>query len=194
MKFSDYNLTDFGTSIMLQGVIYGNDKETNVFLFPNEVLAEGVLVNKPELSIADWEALLKQTDDVLVEVEEVQNGELIKAFFKKAQRNLDQSICWKVYERDNFRCRYCYRIGIPLTVDHIDLWEKGGVTTEANLLTACKQCNRNRGNTYYYKWLETKYYKEVSKNLPEEIRVANVAIVATMPYLETLRTTKQRSR
>ena len=79
-----------------------------------------------------------------------------------------------------FCCRYCGRTGIPLSVDHIILWEEGGPSTEENLITACKKCNRMRGSQQYPNWLISEYYYKMSRDIDEETRQKNAAIVQTM--------------
>lgn len=50
----------------------------------------------------------------------------------------------KVLERDNYTCYWCGRPGD--TVDHIIPWSRGGRTTMTNLVTACRECNGERGD------------------------------------------------
>jgi len=186
MEFKDLNLLDFGHKIMASGIIYTDGETDYALYFPNEILARTVTELHP--TIEEWEALLKQTDDVMV------MNSLTKAYVKKSQRNIEQSICWKVYGRDSYTCRYCNRTGIPLTVDHVDLWENGGATTEANLITACKQCNRDRGNMPYPEWLNSSKYAKHSAHLPDEIKQKNLEVVNSLPQLEQLRITHARKR
>lgn len=62
-------------------------------------------------------------------------------------------IAWKkrllIYNRDNFKCRYC---GISVntesaTVDHILPVSKLGSDNPANLATSCKKCNANKSSS-----------------------------------------------
>jgi 5-methylcytosine-specific restriction endonuclease McrA len=52
-----------------------------------------------------------------------------------------------VLERDDFTCRYCGCRFAPvsLDVDHVIPVRRGGVTDEDNLVTACRSCNRRKG-------------------------------------------------
>jgi hypothetical protein len=193
MEFTDLNILDFGNNTLMCGAIYKSVDKTYFLYYPAEgsdslVVDQNTKTGEPlKMTVEDWEALIKQTDDVLVK------STLDKVLVKKSQRNIDQSIVWKVYQRDNYTCRYCGRTGIPLTVDHIDLWEKGGTTTERNLFTACKQCNRNRGNMPYEDWLNSDYYANSAAGLTQEVINANSAKIKELPELEKLRTTKQRA-
>lgn len=187
MNFTDFNLLDFGTKILCDGLIYSDGEKDFLFYFPNTAAKQTEVV---PITQEQWLALLKQTDEVNVEVTTEEDGALKKSFVKKSQRTLDLNICWQVYQRDSYTCRYCNRTGLPLTVDHIDLWEEGGMTLPENLLTCCKPCNRSRGNTYYEKWLKHPYFLKVSTALTPEQHQALQDIVATLPELRLKRSSK----
>lgn len=48
--------------------------------------------------------------------------------------------------RDAFRCQYCGRGDLPLTVDHMLPRSRGGEDSWENLITACHRCNTKKGN------------------------------------------------
>lgn len=53
-----------------------------------------------------------------------------------------------VLQRDNYRCQYCGRTqqdGHEMHVDHIVPVSKGGLTSENNLITSCRDCNLGKG-------------------------------------------------
>lgn len=54
---------------------------------------------------------------------------------------------WKVYSRDNFRCRHCGSEE-NLTIDHIKPRSLGGSHSEENLQTLCGPCNGKKGARY----------------------------------------------
>ena len=54
-----------------------------------------------------------------------------------------------VYNRDNWRCRYCGRKTNDLEVDHIIPIAKGGKSTFNNLQTLCHRCNVRKGSDIY---------------------------------------------
>lgn len=58
---------------------------------------------------------------------------------KKAR--IPQELRSKVFERDNYTCRYCGVRGVSMHADHVYPESKGGETTIDNLVTACKRCN-----------------------------------------------------
>lgn len=48
---------------------------------------------------------------------------------------------FEVIRRDAFKCHYCHRADIPLTVDHIIPRALGGPDTAENLVACCSDCN-----------------------------------------------------
>jgi len=107
---------------------------------------------------------------------------------RKSARQVEEGSRWKVFQRDGYRCRYCGKTGVPLTVDHLICWEALGPTIEANLATSCKKCNRVRGETPYDQWLKSQYYRDVSRALDEMTRKLNEDVLLTLANIP-LRTT-----
>lgn len=58
-----------------------------------------------------------------------------------------------IFHRDNFTCRYCGVRGGRLECDHVIPVSRGGATNERNLVTACKPCNRSKGDKTLEEWL-----------------------------------------
>lgn len=52
----------------------------------------------------------------------------------------------RIYARDQHRCIYCNELAERLTLDHVIPRSAGGSNVSENLLTACMDCNRDRGN------------------------------------------------
>lgn len=52
-----------------------------------------------------------------------------------------------VYLRDGYRCQYCGHAVPPreLTLDHVMPRSRGGATSWANVVVACGECNRRKG-------------------------------------------------
>lgn len=178
MKFEDLDLLAFGNTSTLAGVVYTG--EPNVLLWlPGEAAREVEQI--VDMTDEDWKAFIQQSDDVNVLVGTA------KTVMRKSLRAIDQNITWQVYQMDNFKCRYCGRTGIPLSVDHVDLWENGGATIKENLLTACKRCNKLRGNMEYKDWLNSGQYVELSKGVTDNTKELNRQVLQTLPHLVTLR-------
>jgi 5-methylcytosine-specific restriction endonuclease McrA len=50
----------------------------------------------------------------------------------------------RVFERDEYRCRYCMKDGKAtgdISIDHVIPKSRGGTNDLKNLVTACYQCN-----------------------------------------------------
>jgi 5-methylcytosine-specific restriction endonuclease McrA len=51
-----------------------------------------------------------------------------------------------ILRRDGYKCTYCGRSDIPLTVDHVVPKARGGDDSWENLITACTICNNKKGD------------------------------------------------
>lgn len=60
----------------------------------------------------------------------------------------------RVFERDDYLCKYCPfpRRGAQLECDHVVPVSRGGLTVMSNLITACRPCNRSKGNRLISEW------------------------------------------
>lgn len=195
-KLSDLNILDIGNNIQLAGAVYIGNGKLYLTMFPDEAgelndsfetcswvqsTGEHLDIESLNMTQEEWETFLRQTD--LLETQglvKAENGSVEKAILRKSSRQIDQGVSWKVFRRDGYSCRYCRADDVPLTVDHLVCWEEGGPSTEANLVAACRKCNKTRGNTPYTQWLEHPYYKKVSQNLTEGEREANMKLASTL--------------
>lgn len=180
LKFKDMNLFEFGHDILVGGVIYSGKEKNYICLLPNEsdINDEFCVL---DLNTDEWKQIIRQTD--LMETEILQkdtDDKFIKAIIRKSTRIIEQGISWRVYKRDNYKCRYCGKDGIPMTVDHLVLWEDGGPSIDENLVTSCRKCNKVRGRIPYTKWLEHPYYKKMSQGLTQEVRDLNIQLINTL--------------
>lgn len=196
IKLQDIDIHDIGEAIQIGGVIWTDNKERSfVTLVPSQTIDDIPPLKFMPLTLPEWETLLKQTDILETEIlSKDPTGKLVKVIYRKTQRQIDAQLQWDCFKRDHYHCRYCNREGIPLTVDHIDLWENGGATIIDNLITACRKCNRVRGNMEYGTWINSGLYKKLSVNLPEEIKLQNLSVLNDLPRLQTLRVYHVRSR
>jgi hypothetical protein len=196
---SDINILDVGHAIQMAGAVYIDESKSKVYLalFPDE---RGKIypadedcvgfsqngndemdVDTLDMSQDDWAKFIRQTDLLETEViAKASDGTLAKIIVRKSQRQIEQGVSWKVFKRDGYRCRYCGNDDVPLTVDHLVCWEAGGPSIVANLVAACRKCNKVRGDTTYENWLKHSYYQKVSQNLNEDARQANVRLVETL--------------
>lgn len=188
VKLSDLEILDVGNSIQLAGAIYSGNGKTYLIPLPDEDPSDLFGIGKLQvlaMTDSEMERFLNQTD-----VLDVKAG---KAILRKTQRQIDQTLSWKVFRRDGYACRYCGKDSVPLTVDHVDTWEDGGATIEDNLVTACRRCNKTRGNRTIVEWLSSGDYIAAARNLTVHQAAANAKLALDWPRLQTLRI-KKRSR
>jgi len=191
MKFEEIPLHSFGNTIQIVGGIWQGEGKTFLIFFPKDKADS--LIEKLELSEEEWEIFLRQTDLLETQIlTKASDGKLVKAVIRKSTRQIEQNISWSVFRRDSYACRYCGANDVPLTVDHLVCWEDGGPSIVDNLVSACRKCNRVRGNTSYEDWLKHEYYLNVSRKLPPSIRELNNKIASNLPLIP--RMYHQRSR
>lgn len=187
INFEDIPLLDFGNKITIKGIIMSTETGNDLAIFlPQEKPEQKVDIMTP--SQQEWYQIQEQLDQTNVEC--IRDEQ--KVILRKGQRLLDQKIAWNVYRRDKYRCRYCGIDNVPLTVDHIITWETGGATHEDNLLTACRKCNKKRGNLDYGSWLQHKYYLDKSQYLTEKQRQENEQIVRKLNSLPRMKVQRNR--
>lgn len=159
------NLERYGNELQITGVLVGNSEKGEVLVFPDsDVDLTKIEIIKPTE---------KELSDIINQLDTLQITGINKAVLRKSQRQIDLKVSWAVFRRDGYRCRYCGNDHTPLTVDHIVCWEQLGDSVIENLITACRNCNKNRGNKLYEDWLKSDYYLKVSKDLTEVQKTEN---------------------
>lgn len=189
MKIAGINLLEFGNTYQIAGIIFNKEYNDKILYLPGNEPVD--YTEEYEVSLEEWQAIIQQTDLLEVEVEGPLD-EVKKALVRKTARQIEQAISWAVYKRDSYACRYCGKDDIPLTVDHLVLWEKGGPSTIENLVASCKKCNRTRGNTEYNEWLKSDYYKKVCTNLDGYTMLENQAVALTLASIPRVKIRKKR--
>lgn len=176
-KVDEVGLLKFGNTIQLVGAIFQGEETNYLLLLPGETAEQWT----EDLEVEDWEAFMRQLDLQETEVlTQAKDGKIVKSILRKSARQVDTRIAWKVYRRDGFKCRYCGTKDMPLSVDHLVTWEEGGPTIEANLVAACRKCNRVRGNLDYEEWLNSRAYAERSTQLSSDDHLKNAALIDTL--------------
>lgn len=187
MAWKDFDIYRLGTEIQLVGIIYQDRDQDYLVFCPEEHIKwkEGDREYSPmllHLNADQWVEFLRQTDLLETQVlSHAGDGIVHKAILRKSQRQIDQSVSWSVYHRDEYRCRYCgLGDGAPMTVDHIITWEAGGPSIPQNLVCCCRKCNRERGQMPYKDWLESDLYKKRSAKLPQHIKDLNTLLLGEL--------------
>jgi hypothetical protein len=158
-SFDEIPLYDLGNRLEISGMILQGADETYAIMFPYSKLDEPTMVGVNE---QEWKDLLYQLDTLGAVLYPNKPG--AKTVVRKSQRQLDSKTNWKVFRRDNFTCQYCGVNDVPMTVDHIVLWEDMGDSVEDNMICACSNCNKKRGNMEYEDWLQSDYLLNKVKN------------------------------
>lgn len=178
------NIEDYGNKMEIVGFLVGNASETDLILLPDkEPIHPSEQVNVLKPSMDELLNIFKQLDTL-----DITNSQ--KVVLRKSQRQIDQHIAWTVYRRDNFRCVYCGNDHTPLTVDHLVLWEEFGDTVVENLVSACRKCNKTRGNQQVDEFLNSDYYK----GLKSPLQVHPLVITGMWEEAKKLPKRKPRSR
>jgi len=194
MESKVFPVKEVGHELQLVAAVWAGKGQAWILEFPDY----GGAVARAEqhvlrLSREEWQELLRQSDLVETEVlARVADGSLVKTILRKSERSIGQQVSWDVFRRDGYRCRYCGNDKVPLTVDHLVLWEEGGPSIVENLLSACRKCNKARGRTQYADWLRSEYYLRVSHSLTPEVQQANLALVATLAAIPRLQHVRSR--
>lgn len=192
-QLKDINLFKVGDTIQMVGAVYADSEKAFVCLFPEDHNVKGMPLDMLEMGHEDWQMFLRQTDLMEVEIlTKASDGTLAKAVIRKSARQIEQAVSWRVYKRDFYKCRYCGKDDVPLTVDHLVRWEEGGPSIEANLVAACRKCNKTRGDTSYADWLRHPFYLQVSKNLTATVRADNEDLVSTLDKIPRVKNIKSR--
>lgn len=169
LKFEDLELYELGNQIEIAGMLMQGSGKTLAVFFPKSDIENPDLV---EMSEEDWKKFLLQVD-TLETVLFPNKAQQAKTVVRKSQRNIEQGISWNVFRRDNYTCRYCAADNVPLTVDHLVLWENMGQSLEDNLLSACRKCNKTRGNMEFEDWVKTDFYKNKINNFSDPLAAHN---------------------
>lgn len=151
MKLQDLDLHAFGDTIQIAGMLYHDGPNDRFFVLPfpeQEPLGPYWFEDTTvlEMDLDEWTRFVHQSDRVEVMASVVdQHGNLGKAFVLKSARQIAQNVSWAVYRRDNYRCSYCGADSVPLTVDHLVLWEEGGPSIPENLCLPARNATRGGG-------------------------------------------------
>jgi hypothetical protein len=191
-RFADLPLLEVGHTITMIGALYEGHGKAFALLFPDcsDEAGQWFPPHLMQMTLEDWQAFLLQTDTLPVEA--FPDGSPAKAILRKASREVDTIVSWAVYRRDRYQCRYCGRNDVPLTVDHVIRWEERGPWTQENLVTACRKCNKTRGDMPYADWLQSEAYLRFSDQRPAEASAANEALLSTLESIPLVKRIRSR--
>lgn len=139
-------IDDAGNLLNLSGILVQGMGANYVLLAPNAhvMFPDELKVITPTL--AEWCEFLRRSDDPLI-FEQDKTG-TIKSVIRKMQRSISGAVQQQIWYRDNWQCMYCGKKvpHVQVTVDHFMPLELGGLDDEENYITACRQCQKAKGN------------------------------------------------
>lgn len=140
-----------GHTLRLSGLIFQGMGETVYFYLPDNIPSHGKW-SIP--TIEEWVAILAQSDDPII-FKADETGQM-KPWIRKSQSAISGLVQQQIWVRDKFECMYCQRRmgGVMLTIDHFIPLELGGENNPGNYLSACRRCNKDKGNMSPVVWCE----------------------------------------
>lgn len=137
---------DIGSELTIQGLIVGGQDAQALLFLPGFKWREDATVHI--LTDAEWSDFIHRSDDP-----EVLIGNT-KVFQRKIRFQISGAIQQRVWAADGFRCVYCHAgMGtVLMTIDHFVPIELGGMNNETNFVTACRSCNKDKGNEDARTW------------------------------------------
>lgn len=142
-----------GHTLRLSGLIFQGMTETVFIYLPDHIPTHGKWIVP---TLGEWAAILKQSDDPII-FQEDETGQL-KPWIRKSQSAISGLVQQQIWVRDGFACMYCGRpMGeVMLTIDHFVPLELGGSNSPDNYLSACRRCNKDKGNMSPQDWCKQK--------------------------------------
>lgn len=88
-----------------------------------------------------------------------------------ARKPLSKRVRFEIFKRDQFTCQYCGQTppAVVLEIDHIVSVANGGSDDHTNLITACFDCNRGKGNIHLANRASVKELRARQKLIKERI-------------------------
>lgn len=161
----DWFIEDMGNTIAISGILLegmngsqllvvspaGTEPEKGRYLIMPNSDKDGTWRDTLDLSsikpsLEEWSAIIRQTDNPVYFADD-ETG-MAKVLHRKQRMAISGAIQQQIWVRDQFTCVFCLRkMGeVPLTVDHFLPLELGGENVETNYISACRRCNKDKGN------------------------------------------------
>ncbi len=145
---------DIGQRLTITGVILEGEGVPVIIKTPDSSASHdsirGASILEP--TSEEWSEIIRHSDDPSVFELDATGG--IKAIHRKLRYAISGDVQQKIWARDGFKCVYCNRMMgvVQLTIDHFYPLETGGKNDETNYLSACRKCNKRKGNTLPEEW------------------------------------------
>jgi len=154
IEFEEIEKIEIGNAIGFVGTVWLDSKADQFYILP---VVEDLPVDMENVAIfnfSDSEKIRFLNQAWLLESSRYSDfkNKAVKTALYRSQSSIHPSLRWRVFRRDNFACCYCgYNQG-ELTFDHYLPKALGGFTTEENGRTACRLCNRAKGDLEPEQW------------------------------------------
>jgi len=141
---------DIGQILQITGLVMGGMGTQVLFWLPehhNEPINRG---NSHQVrpTVEEWAEIIRNSDHAEY-LDESQ-----KKWLRKAQYVISGMVQQRVWRAWDYKCVFCGRMmgEVQLTVDHFVPIEMGGVNNEINYVSACRKCNKDKGNIDPREW------------------------------------------
>lgn len=156
---------DLGNRLQISGLVLEGEDTQCIVLTPDSSITslDSIEIITPDSG--EWWDIIRVSDDpAIFELDETGG---IKAVHRKVRYQISGVVQQKVWARDGFICRFCYRqMGeVQLTVDHFQPLELGGANDGSNYISACRKCNKRKGNKSPEDWC-----KEIDADYDEFVK------------------------
>lgn len=152
-----------GLDVHLVGTVWQNQENGETYVLPlswdNEIVIDA---NMQVLYFTEVETQNLLNRAWLLEARRSQgeHGKKVTTTIGRMNSQIEPKLIWKVFRRDKFCCVYCGDTQGPLTYDHFIPQSKGGPTNIVNGRSACRPCNKMKGDMEPSEWLNCKELKK----------------------------------
>lgn len=156
----------FGHIYSIGGLVFtGQNGDVYVALLPSASGAVSVVEGLEDVPVSDkWTYELLTAEEMSELLQFSDNPDFLdsttKIFHRKARFEISGAVQQKVWVRDGCRCMFCKRpMGeVQLSIDHFVPLEMGGKNDPSNYLSACRKCNKDKGNQEPKEFCDKKGY------------------------------------
>ena len=147
---------DIGHNLQIAGIVLQGTGESIILMTPDAQSLLGT-PHYIQMTTTEWSDFIQHSDDPSIFELDPTGG--VKAVHRKIRYQISGAIQQKIWARDKFQCMYCKRqMGkVQLTIDHWIPLELHGQNNPYNYLSACRKCNKRKGNLPPKDWCQQTY-------------------------------------
>lgn len=165
LGIEDIELVEIGNSISFAGTLWFDAVNVKYYILPCEQDFEDI-DHIACFDFSDVESYRLLNQAWLLESTRYTDlkRKTVRTALARSRSDVDPVVRWKVFRRDGFVCQYCGLDQGPMTYDHFVPVCKGGSTTLENGRTACRKCNKSKGDIDGEEWLVSERLKDIRKS------------------------------